>query len=77
MRIAYLIGCYPALNHRYILQELRLLRATGMTVRTCSIAEPDRPLAQLSAEELAEAEGTFYVKRRLALLPRRRLCLAP
>lgn len=76
MRIGYLIGCYPALNHRYILTEIGHLRAAGIEVLTCSVAPPDRPFSQLSAAEREEAERTYYVKRRWKDLPAAHLAFA-
>src|SRR4051812_31829866 len=63
MRIGYLIGQYPAINHQYIVTEVTQLRALGISVFTCSVADPDRPPARLSASEQKEAASTYYVKR--------------
>jgi glycosyltransferase involved in cell wall biosynthesis len=76
MRVGYLIGCYPALNHRYILTEVRQLREAGMTILTCSIAAPDRPPEKLSEAEREEAAHTYYVKRRWKEAPAAHLALA-
>ncbi len=62
MRLAYLVGQYPALPHSYILHEVRVLRSLGFTVEVASISGPDRPAEQLTGIEREEMAGTFYVK---------------
>lgn len=62
MRILYLIGVYPAINHYYLLAEIRHLRRLGWEIRTASISQADRPHDQLTAEEKAEAAKTWVVK---------------
>jgi colanic acid/amylovoran biosynthesis glycosyltransferase len=62
IRLAYLIGQYPAINHGYLLAEVGHLREMGFEVRVASIALPDRPPEQLSAAELEEAASAFYLK---------------
>ena len=62
MRILYLIGIYPAINHYYLLAEIKYLRRLGWQIETASISNPDRPPDQLSPEEQAEAERTWFVK---------------
>jgi colanic acid/amylovoran biosynthesis glycosyltransferase len=59
-RFACLIAQHPAINHAVILREVRLLRA-HFEIETISVRAPDRPVAQLSAEERDEAARTFYV----------------
>ncbi len=44
-----------------ILREVRLLREK-LEIHTASIRAPDRPLDQLSQEEIDEARRTYYVK---------------
>jgi len=61
--IAYLISRYPAVSHTFILREVQQLRALGFRIDVASINPPDRPLAQLTAEEHQEASQTFYVKQ--------------
>lgn len=61
-RVAYLLSQYPALRHTFMLREVAALRALGVGVETVSICAPDRPLAEMTAEERREAESTFYVK---------------
>jgi colanic acid/amylovoran biosynthesis glycosyltransferase len=62
MKIAYLIGQYPAINHGYLLREIAFLREAGIDVSTISISPPDRAVEKLSTDERAEASRTFYVK---------------
>src|SRR5580658_858874 len=61
LRFGFLIAQHPAINHAVILREVRLLR-DHIEIHTASILAPDRPLDQLSPEELDEAKRTFYVK---------------
>lgn len=61
-KILYLIGQYPAINHGYLLAEIRLLRSFGFDLHVISISPPDRPLAGLSELEREEAARTYYVK---------------
>jgi colanic acid/amylovoran biosynthesis glycosyltransferase len=62
IRLLYLIGQFPAINHNYLLAEVRILRKLGLEVRTASVSAPDRPLEKLSAVEREEAARTYYVK---------------
>jgi colanic acid/amylovoran biosynthesis glycosyltransferase len=61
VRIAYLISQYPAVNHTYILQEIRTLRTLGIEIHVISIRPPDRPPERLSVEELQELRATYTV----------------
>lgn len=61
MRLGYLISQYPAINHTFILREVRTLRGLGFDIRTVSIRKPDRGPKQLSAEEADELRVTFSV----------------
>jgi colanic acid/amylovoran biosynthesis glycosyltransferase len=61
-RLLYLIGQYPAINHGYLLAEVRYLRKLGVEVGVASISSLDRPLEKLSPEEREEAARTYYVK---------------
>lgn len=61
-RVLYLIGQFPAINHSYLLAEVKHLRRLGMDVLVASVSPPDRPLEKLSSEERDEATRTFYVK---------------
>jgi colanic acid/amylovoran biosynthesis glycosyltransferase len=62
-RLAYLVSRYPSLSHTFILREVLSLREQGFDIRVVSINPPDRPAAELTAEEQAEAETTFCVKQ--------------
>jgi len=63
IRLAYLVSRYPSISHTFILREILSLREQGFFIRVASINPPDRPASQLTAEEKAEAESTFYVKK--------------
>lgn len=58
-RIAYLVSQYPAVNHTYILREVRGLRALGFDIEVVSIR---RPSGVLTAVEREEAAATFCVQ---------------
>ncbi len=62
IRLLYLIGQYPAINHGYLLAEVRHLRRLGLEVSVASITPPDRPVEQLSQVEREEAANTYYIK---------------
>lgn len=61
-RIAYLVSCYPAISHTFILREVLALRRRGFEIHTASINPPDRDRSKLTQDERQEAENTFYVK---------------
>lgn len=61
LRLAYLVSQYPAINHTYILREIRTLRTQGFDIEVFSIRSPDRPLEELTSEEREEAERTWVV----------------
>jgi glycosyltransferase involved in cell wall biosynthesis len=61
-RIAYLVSQYPALNHSYILREIRELRRSSWDVEVASIRADARPVVQLTEEEREERLRTWYVK---------------
>jgi colanic acid/amylovoran biosynthesis glycosyltransferase len=61
-KLLYLIGQYPAINHSYLLAEVRHLSALGIDVAVASISPPDRPSEKLRPEEREEAARTYYVK---------------
>lgn len=61
-KLLYLIGQYPAINHNYLLAEIRHLRRLGFDLRTASISRPDRPLDKLSPVEREEMAQTYYLK---------------
>ncbi len=60
--IAYLVSCYPAISHTFILREIHRLRALGHTIFTASINQPDRPADAMEGYERQEAQDTFFVK---------------
>ncbi len=62
MKLLYLVGQYPAINHSYLLAEVRHLRSLGFEVPVVSVSPPDRPLEELSPVEREEAARTYYVK---------------
>ncbi len=61
-RLLYLIGQFPAINHSYLLAEVRHLRTLGVEVSVASVSSPDRPLEKLTQHEREETARTFYVK---------------
>jgi len=61
MRLAYLVSQYPAVNHTFILREIRALRALDIEIRVISIRAPDRPPEKLSEEERDELRQTYTV----------------
>lgn len=62
IRIAYLVSQYPAVNHTFILREIRGLRKLGAEIHVASIRDADRPLKQMTTEEREEASATYFVK---------------
>lgn len=62
MRLAYLVSQYPAVNHTFILREIRGLRASGFDIDVISIRPPDRPAAAMTADEREELARTRAVK---------------
>lgn len=61
-KLLYLIGQYPAINHSYLLAEVRHLRSLGIEVAVASISPTDRPAEKLTPEEREEAARTYYLK---------------
>jgi glycosyltransferase involved in cell wall biosynthesis len=61
-RLLYLIGQFPAINHSYLLAEVKHLRSLGFEISVASISAPDRPSQSLNPEEREEAAHTYYVK---------------
>jgi colanic acid/amylovoran biosynthesis glycosyltransferase len=61
-KLLYLIGQFPAINHNYLLTEIRILRAHGFDISVVSVSPPDRPFHELNLEEREEAYRTYYVK---------------
>jgi glycosyltransferase involved in cell wall biosynthesis len=60
MRVAYVIGRYPAVSHAFILREVEQLRRLGVDVRTISIHRTDAA-GLLSEADRREAASTFAV----------------
>lgn len=60
--LGYFVSAYPAVSHTFISREIKLLRALGQRIRTCSINRPDRERAAMDAEERAEADATWCLK---------------
>jgi len=62
VRFLHLIGQFPAINHGYLLAEVRHLRRLGFEVSVASVSPPDRPAGKLSPEEREEVARTYYLK---------------
>lgn len=60
-RIGYVVSQYPAVNHTFILREIRSLRELGYPIEVISIRRPDRPMERLSAVEQEEARATTAI----------------
>ncbi len=60
-RIGYLISQYPAVNHTFILREIRELRRLNWDITVVSIRLADRNYDEMSSEEIEETEKTYYV----------------
>lgn len=60
-RIAYLVSQYPAVNHTYILREIRELRRLGWDIQVASIRADTRATSELTPEEREELSKTWYV----------------
>ena len=61
--LAYLLSQYPAINHPFMLREIRHLRELGFQIQVASIRPPDRLFDKLTPVEQEEARSTFYIKR--------------
>jgi glycosyltransferase involved in cell wall biosynthesis len=61
LRLGYLVSQYPAVNHTFILREIRTLRSLGFDIWAVSIRKPDRSPELLSEEEADECRRTFAV----------------
>lgn len=59
--LGYLVSQYPAVNHTFILREIRILRSLGFDVHVVSIRQPDRRPEALSGEEAEECALTRFV----------------
>jgi len=60
--MAYLLSQYPAINHVFMLREVRFLRQLGIDIQVASIRNPDRDPAQMTTAEQEEVRSTYYVK---------------
>ncbi len=60
--IGYLVSQYPAISHTFILNEVRSLRRQGFRIAVASINGADRKPDAFTAEEIEEANATYYVK---------------
>ena len=61
LRLAYLVSQYPAVNHTFILREIRKLRALGCDIQVVSVRGPDRPPEKLGPDELEEYQQTLAI----------------
>ena len=61
-KLAYLISQYPAVNHTFVLREIRQLRTLGYDVSVASIRCADRPTHSLTPEEHEEFRQTYYIQ---------------
>jgi glycosyltransferase involved in cell wall biosynthesis len=52
---------YPAVNHVFMLREIRSLRKLGFEIHAASIRRPDRDLSVMTEAEREEAQATYYV----------------
>jgi colanic acid/amylovoran biosynthesis glycosyltransferase len=62
-RLAYLVNKYPALSHTFIFREVDGLRRLGFDIRVASINACDRSPEDMPADEAAELNTVYYVKR--------------
>ncbi len=60
--LGYLVSCYPAVSHTFILREVQRLRALGHTIHTASINRPDRRREAMEAAEREAADSTLCLK---------------
>jgi colanic acid/amylovoran biosynthesis glycosyltransferase len=62
LSLAYLVSQYPAINHTFILREIRQLRQMGVKIEVASVSAPDRKPEAMTAEEREEAALTYFIK---------------
>jgi len=60
-RIGYLVSHYPAVNHTYVLREVRELRRLGWDIHVVSVRPDLRPVSRLTVEEQEERSRTWCV----------------
>lgn len=68
VRLAYLVGQYPAINHTFVLREVRRLREMGFDLRVASVLVADRTLEEMTPDEYDEARRVFNIKTTNPLL---------
>jgi colanic acid/amylovoran biosynthesis glycosyltransferase len=61
-RMAYLSAQHPMLSMIFIVREIAELEKLGFDIEIASINDGDRPRAQLTSVEAAQADKTYYVK---------------
>ena len=61
-RLVYLLSCYPAVSHTFLLNEILALRKLGFFIDVASINETDRSPSTTSPIEAQEINNTLYVK---------------
>jgi colanic acid/amylovoran biosynthesis glycosyltransferase len=62
-RMAYLSAQHPMLSMIFIVREIAELEKLGFDIEIASINDSDRPTAELTSVEAAQADKTYYVKR--------------
>lgn len=62
-RMAYLVSCYPAVSHTFILREVLALKQRGFEIDVASINLPDRDESVMNDDEKHEYAKTYYVKK--------------
>lgn len=62
-KMAYLVSCYPAVSHTFILREVMALKCRGFDIDVASINAPDRDESEMNVEEKHEYAETYYVKK--------------
>jgi len=60
--MAYLVSQYPTLSMIFIIREVLQLRSMGFDIGPMSVNAPDRGRDNMTADELGEAERTYYLK---------------
>ena len=59
--LAYLVSQYPTVSMIWLIREVLQLRTMDFQIDVASINDPDRPSADLAADELSESKKTHYV----------------
>lgn len=63
MNIVYLVSCYPAVSHTFILHEIEALRKNGLNVHTVSLNGSDYTRQNSDEQILSEEKRTYYLKQ--------------